>query len=154
MMSIIRNFRMNTIGRLFSISSIILLIASCSKEQVGNPYMLFEIHGTVMDADGKPIEGIQVSSGVSEIQTTNVNGNFVFYGRSAPTTYVVLTFEDKDGTENSGEFVKRQLDVLVHEKTPGSETGNFRGTYFASGVEVVMLQKKDELNPDSGLLPF
>jgi putative lipoprotein (rSAM/lipoprotein system) len=131
-----------------------LMALSCSKEQIGDPYMLFEIHGTVMDAEGNPIEGIQVTSGLSDAQTTNVNGNFSFYGRSTPTTYVVLSFEDKDGAENGGIFVKRSIEVQVHEKTQGSEMGNFRGTYFASEVEVVMVKKEDALNPDSGLIPL
>ena len=29
------------------------------------------------------------------------------------------------------------------EKTPGSEVGNFMGTYFASGVEVVLSKEAD-----------
>lgn len=139
----------------FIISVLVALAAvSCSKEQVGDSYMLFEIHGTVLDEDGNPIEGIKVSSGLSDAQSTNVNGNFIFYGRSTPTTYVVLTFEDKDGEQNGGEFVNRAEEVLVHEKTPGSAMGNFYGTYFASGVEVVMLRKEDSLNPDSGFIPL
>lgn len=137
----------------FIISVLMVLAAvSCSKEQVGDSYMLFEIHGTVLDEDGSPIEGIKVSSGLSDAQSTNVNGNFVFYGRSTPATYVVLTFEDKDGEQNGGEFVNRAEEVLVHEKTHGSAMGNFRGTYFASGVEVVMLRKEGSLNPDSGFI--
>ena len=69
-------------------------------------------------------------------------------------SHVVLTFEDKDGTENGGQFVKRSVEVLVYEKTPGSEMGNFKGTYFASGVDVIMLKKEGDLNPDSGLIPL
>lgn len=140
----------------FFVSALVALIAvSCSKgELVGDSYMLFEIHGTVTDTDGNPIEGIQVSSAYSDVQSTNINGNFSFYGRSTPTTYVVLTFEDKDGVEKGGQFVKRAVEVLVHEKTPGSEMGNFRGTYFASGVEVVMLKKEDGINQDPGLIPL
>lgn len=140
--------------RFFVLALVAFLAVSCSKEQIGDSYMLFEIHGTVMDAEGNPIEGIQVSSGLSDVQSTNINGNFSFYGRSTPTTYVVLTFEDKDGGEKGGHFVKRAVEVLVHEKTPGSGMGNFMGTYFASGVEVVMLKKEDDLNPDSGLIPL
>jgi len=140
--------------RFFILAIVALVAASCSAEQIGDPYMLFEIHGTVVDAEGNPIQGIQVSSGYSDVQSTNVNGNFSFYGRSTPTTYVVLTFEDKDGADNGGIFVKRAVEVLVNEKTPGSEMGNFSGTYFASGVEVVMLKKEDTLDPDSGLIPL
>ena len=140
--------------RFFILAIVALVAASCSAEQIGDPYMLFEIHGTVVDAEGNPIQGIQVSSGYSDVQSTNVNGNFSFYGRSTPTTYVVLTFEDKDGADNGGMFVKRTVEVQVNEKTPGSDMGNFSGTYFASGVEVVMLKKEDTLDPDDGLIPL
>lgn len=116
--------------------------------------MLFQIYGTVTDAEGNPIEGIQISSGYADVQSTNRNGNFTFFGRSVPTTYVSLTFEDKDGMDNGGMFVKRIVEVPVHEKTPGSAMGNFKGTYFASDVEVVMVKKEDEMNPDSGLIPL
>lgn len=131
-----------------------VIASSCSKEQVGDSYMLFEIFGTVTDQDGNPLEGIQVSSGFSETQSTNKNGSFSFYGRSTPTKYVMLTFQDVDGAEKGGLFINRALEVLVQEKTPGSEMGNFRGTYFASGVEVVMEKKECEMNPDDGFVPL
>jgi hypothetical protein len=95
-----------------------------------------------------------VSAGYSDVLSTNINGNFSFFGRSTPSASVILTFEDKDGADNGGMFVKRIVEVQVKEKTPGSEMGNFSGTYFASGVEVVMLKKEDTLDPDSGLIPL
>ena len=142
--------------RLFLLLASSALLFSCSREQTGDPYMLFEIHGKVMDADGNPVEGIHVSSGQAEVQTTNKNGSFKFYGRSNPTAYVILTFEDKDGTENGGEFVKTSKDILVYEKTPGSEAGNFKGTYFAGDVEVILIKKNENITPtpDSGMIPL
>lgn len=136
------------------LAAIITMAASCDKEQVGDPYMLFEIHGTVVDSDGNPLKGIHVTSGLSDAQTTNVNGVFTFYGRSAPTSLVVLSFEDKDGESNGGEFANLSMTVRVNEKTPGIAGDNFKGTYYAGGVEVVMLKKKDQMTPDSGLIPL
>ena len=79
------------------IAAAMVMLTGCSKpEQIGGPYMLFEIHGTVMDEAGNPIEGIEVSAGQSDIVKTNVNGRFSFHGRSAPMTYAILTFEDKE----------------------------------------------------------
>ena len=130
------------------------MAASCDKEQAGDPYMLFEIHGTVVDMEGNPLKGIHVTSGLSDAQTTNVNGVFTFYGRSAPTSLVVLSFEDKDGEANGGEFSNLLMEIQVNEKTPGIAGDNFKGTYYAGGVEVVMLKKKDQMNPDSGLIPL
>ena len=82
-----------------------------------------------------------------------INGSFSFYGRTVPSDRVVLTFEDKDGVDNGGEFVKMSKDIAVNLKTPGTDKGNFKGTFFASDVEIVMLKKESELNPDSGLIP-
>lgn len=130
------------------------MAASCDKEQTGDPYMLFEIHGTVVDSEGNPLKGIHVTSGLSDAQTTNVNGVFTFYGRSAPTSLVVMSFEDRDGEANGGEFANLSMAVQVNEKTPGIAGDNFKGTYYAGGVEVVMLKKNDQMNPDSGLIPL
>ena len=145
---------MKKICGIFMLAAIIVMAASCDKEQIGDPYMLFEIHGTVVDTEGNPLKGIHVTSGLSDVQTTNVNGVFTFYGRSAPTSLVVLSFEDRDGEENGGEFVNLSMGILVNEKTPGIAGDNFKGTYYAGGVEVVMMKKKDQMNPDSGLIPL
>ena len=126
-------------------------LMSCSKEPSGEPFMLFEIHGKVMDADGNPLEGIHVISGQADVQTTNLNGDFTFFGRAVPSDHVLLTFEDKDGDRNGGEFVKQTVEISLVEKTPGS--GNYKGTFFAGDVEVVMVNKNMEMNPDSGLVP-
>ena len=129
--------------------------SSCSKEQVGDPYILFEVHGKVTDADGNPITGIKVLSGVTDAQETNSNGNFTFFGRSVPSASVILTFEDKDGDKNGGEFVTMSQEVSLIMKTSGSATGNFKGTYYADKVSVVMLAKNlDRTDTDSGLIPL
>lgn len=138
--------------RIFTLVLAAAALVSCSKEQVGDPYMLFEIHGKVMDVDGNPLQGINVISGYSDVQVTNINGSFSFYGRSIPSDRVMLTFEDKDGADNGGEFVKITKEISVNQKTPGSKTGNYKGTFFAGDLEIVMLQKESELNPDSGFI--
>ena len=133
----------------------VVVSSSCSKEQVGDPYILFEVHGKVTDADGNPIPGIKVLSGVTDAQETNSNGNFTFFGRSVPSASVILTFEDKDGDKNGGEFVTKSQEVSLIMKTSGSATGNFKGTYYADKVSVVMLAKNlDKTDTDSGLIPL
>ena len=139
--------------RIFLSALAAAVLVSCSKEQVGDPYMLFEIHGKVMDAEGNPLPGINVISGMSDVQVTNSNGSFSFYGRTVPAEHVLLSFEDKDGADNGGEFVKMTKEIAVNLKTPGTETGNFKGTFFAGDVEIIMLKKESELNPDSGFIP-
>lgn len=126
-------------------------LAGCSKqEQIGGPYMLVEIHGTVMDPDGNVLEGIEVSAGQNSVVRTNVNGKFKFEGRLTPMAYPVLTFEDKDGDRNGGEFIKKEEPIAVNEKIPADEKGNFKGKFFAQNVEIVMLPKNSQINPGDG----
>lgn len=146
---------MKRLYRIFTLATAIAMLSSCSKEQIGDPYMLFEVYGKVVDGEGNPIKGILVSSGLSDVQATNVNGSFTFYGRSVPSSLVVLTFEDKDGDDNGGEFVTLSKDITLNQKSPGSETGNYKGTYFAGDVEIVLLKKDENITtPGSGLIPL
>ena len=145
--------KMRILRKIFTLALAAAVLLSCSKEQVGDPYILFEVHGKVVDADGNPLQGINVISGYSDVQVTNLNGIFSFYGRSVPSDSIHLTFEDKDGADNGGEFVKMTKEISLNQKTPGSDTGNYRGTFFAGDVEIVLLKKEAELNPDSGFVP-
>ena len=128
-----------------------MIMAGCSKqEQIGGPYMLVEIHGTVMDPDGNALQGIEVSAGQNSVVRTNVNGNFTFHGRLTPMTNPILTFEDKDGDRNGGEFIKKEEPIEVNEKIPADKKGNFKGKFFAQNVEIVMLPKNSQINPGDG----
>lgn len=128
-----------------------MIMAGCSKqEQIGGPYMLVEIHGTVMDPDGNALQGIEVSAGQNSVVRTNVNGNFTFHGRLTPMTNPILTFEDKDGDRNGGEFIKKEEPIEVNEKIPADEKGNFKGKFFAQSVEIIMLPKNSQINPGDG----
>ena len=133
--------KMRRLRKIFTSALAAAALLSCSKEQLGDAYMLFEVHGKVMDEEGNPLQGINVISGYSDVQVTNLNGSFSFYGRSVPSDRIMLTFEDKDGDENGGEFVKMNKEIFLNEKTPGSQTGNYKGTFFAGDVEIVMLKK-------------
>lgn len=154
-MNTITTIAMSRFLKMICALAVVSSALSCSKDYgEGTPYMLFEIHGKVVDVDGNPIEGIYVSSGMTEVEVTNMNGNFTYFGRSVPSSTASLTFEDKDGEENGGDFQKTVRNITMNQKTPGSKSGSFKGTYFAQGVEIVMILKEDELNPDSGLIPL
>ena len=149
--AIIMLINMRKLFNVFICAFVAVALVSCSKEQAGEPFMLFEVHGKVIDADGNPLEGINVISGQADVEKTNLNGVFSFFGRAVPSDHVLLTFEDKDGDKNGGEFVKKTMEIPLVQKSPGS--GNIVGTFFAGDVEVVMVSKNMEMNPDSGLIP-
>ena len=146
---------MRKLSRIFICVFAAVALVSCSKEQNGDPFILFEVHGKVMDAAGNPLEGINVIAGQADVQKTNINGNFTFHGRAVPSDHVLLTFEDKDGDDNGGEFVTKTVEIPLRQKSPGT-SGNYKGTFFAGEVEVVMVSKNVEMNPDpeSGLIPL
>ena len=126
---------------------------SCTKNyQEGSPFILFEVHGRVVDVDGNPIEGIQVSSGTAEVRTTNVNGNFSFFGKGVPVSAATLKFEDNDKEDNGGHFLTTTRNVPLVLKTPGTGSGGYKGTYFAKDVKVVMILKEEGLDPDDGFI--
>ena len=139
--------------KLILAAMMVLSALSCTKDyQEGSPFILFEVHGKVVDVEGNPIEGIQVSSGTAEVKTTNVNGNFSFFGRSAPSATASLNFEDKDKEENGGYFLNAMKSVPLVLKSPGTSSGSYKGTYFAKEVEVVMILKEEGLDPDDGFI--
>ena len=138
---------MNRFVRAIILSMVFLLAISCSsKKTIGDPYILYEIHGQVLDQDGNPLKDIVVYSGDSDEDKTSANGEFVIFGRSVPARYVSLTCEDKDGDLNGGSYIKTSVSVELKLRSAGS--GNNKGNYFASGVEVRMILKNDDLQDD------
>lgn len=146
------------------LSTFTLMAFSCSrKKTIGDPYILFEIHGTVYGdcpvADettpqpddyvmvSQPLKGVKVSSGNNEAVYTNSNGTFVIYGRSNPGTSVAIVIEDDDGASNGGPFQRMTRNVELRQRDAG-DAGNYRGYWFASGVEVKMLLKNESIDPN------
>ena len=135
--------RNNMLRRVLMLLGVLLAVACGRKENPGLPYILYEIHGTVVDQDGNPLEGIKVISGTSEAALTSPNGLFVVFGKSVPTASesALITCEDTDGDSNGGSFMKTSLNVNLRLRSAGS--GNNKGNYFASDVVVMMLPKSD-----------
>lgn len=150
------------------ICSIFTLMAfSCSKKKtIGDPYMLYEVHGTVY-GDQKvldtstpqeddyvtvtlPLKNIRVSSGDGDPAYTNADGKFVLYGRSNPGTSISLVFQDDDAAMNGGPYQKLTKTIELRQRDAG-DSGNYRGYWFASGVEVKMLLKSESINPEPTL---
>ena len=145
------------------ISAFTLMAFSCSKKKtIGSPYMLFEIHGTVFgDRNVKdestpepddyvtvsmPVKGIKVTADNNDPVHTNSKGEFVIYGRSNPGDSINLLFEDEDGASNEGPYLRMNKVVPLRQRDAG-DAGNYRGYWFASGLEVKMLLKSESINP-------
>lgn len=148
------------------LSSVFCLTAfSCSKKKtIGEPYILYEIHGTVYGAyyvddtstpeegDMKrvtsPLKGIRViSDSLSEPAYTSNEGRFVVYGRSVPTDVVTIAFDDQDGEGNHGTFMRKTQRIELRQKSAGGDR-NYEGYWIATDVEVNMFLKNDNLESD------
>ena len=146
------------------ISAFTLMAFSCSKKKtIGEPYMLFEVHGTVYgdrnikdestpDPDdyvtvSMPVKGIKIAVGNNDPVYTNSKGEFIIYGRSTPGDSIDLLFEDVDGASNEGPYLRQNKTVPLRQRDAG-DAGNYRGYWFASGVEVKMLLKNESITPD------
>lgn len=156
-------FKLITI--LFSV--FFLTAFSCSKKKtIGDPYILYEVHGIVngtynvdntdtpTPGDTKrvtgPLKGIKVTSdSSSEPAYTSENGSFVVYGRSIPIDVVNIAFEDVDVDNNHGTFLRQVKQIRLHQRSPG-EGRNYEGYWIATGVEINMLLKGDDLDVDPG----
>lgn len=126
---------------------LLCLSISCSRKQtIGSPYILYEIHGTVLAPDGMPVEGIVVSTDGAENVLTTKKGNFVIYGRSVPSRYASLSFTDIDKGKNGGYFMKSSVSVELKLRSAGE--GNNQGNYFASGVTVTLVLQNEEIQGD------
>jgi hypothetical protein len=100
----------------------------------------------------QPLKGVKVSSGNNEAVYTNSNGTFVIYGRSNPGTSVAIVIEDEDGASNGGPFQRLNRNVELRQRDAG-DAGNYRGYWFASGVELKMLLKNESIDPGPVPLP-
>lgn len=153
---------------LFILSSILLLSSfSCSKKKtIGEPFILYEVHGTVYGSYMKendngvleqvsvPLKGIKVTSdSSSEAAYTSTSGNFVVYGRSVPSEVVTIAFTDMDGENNYGLFLKSEKKVSLRHLRDGGDR-NYEGYWIATDVEVTMLKKADSMESDPDLDKF
>ena len=134
---------------------------SCSKKKtIGEPYILYEVHGTVygsyykeLESGNKelvtsPVKGVKVISDFSSEEAyTSSAGRFVVYGRGVPSETVTIAFEDVDGENNHGAFLGTTKRVTLRKMKDGGDR-NYEGYWIATDVEVILFRKEDTLDPN------
>lgn len=100
--------------RLFTLFGFTLTCVACYgvPEAEYNPE--WGASGRVVDGDGTPIAGIEVSLGESQ-DVSDSKGRF--YVHSVDSNRLVFT--DVDGKENGGEFMTHHIDLQVGDETVG-----------------------------------
>lgn len=100
----------------------------------GSPYMTWSVKGKVVDAQGKPIEGIQVADAdhfhTDDRVFTDASGNFVFgpYERDNVFGSIDLWFDDMDLEESGGYFARQKVTFNLIQVERGHGSWN-QGTY-------------------------
>lgn len=88
--------------RLFALFGFSLTCVACYGTMYDEYNPRFLASGRVVDSEGEPIQGIEVSSG--QRTTTDREGRF-----RLGASYAYLQIEDVDGVENGGEFEAREI---------------------------------------------
>ena len=131
---------------LFTLLGYGAVATSCSEDstkdlpapEYGCPWVEFSIKARVVDADGKPIKGIEAKSGYSAedldyfefLGQTDGDGNLnIESGDSSCPRYMLLT--DTDGEANGGEF----QDKIVEIESSFEQIKDGDGRWFDGGYK-------------------
>ena len=139
---------------LFTLLGYGAMAASCSEDprdndqpvEYGCPWVEFSIKARVVDADGKPIKGIEAKSGYSAedldyfefLGLTDVDGNLnIESGDMSYPRYMLLT--DTDGEANGGEFQDKIVEIeSSFEQIKEGDGRWFDGGYKAELGDITM----------------
>lgn len=112
----------------------------------GTPTVEFSVKGKVVDSEGNPIPGIEVSQGADSYMGYKVytaeDGTFDYSSEDIgfEMESISLTFTDLDGEENGGDFETLTKDIPVEQTDPGDGIWD-NGDYAAEDIEIVMNKK-------------
>jgi putative lipoprotein (rSAM/lipoprotein system) len=109
----------------------------------GSPVVDFSVKGKVMDSEGNPIPGIEISYDYSSHKVyTLKDGSFDYTSEDVgfEMETVTLSFTDIDGEENGGDFQSKEVAVEMQQTEPGDGGWNY-GKFEAENVEIVMIKK-------------
>ena len=109
----------------------------------GTPVVEFSVKGKVVDSEGNPIPGIEISHDYSGHKVyTLEDGSFDYTSEDNgfEMETVTLEFTDIDGEENGGDFQSQEVPVPVQQTEPGDGAWN-NGKFEAENVEIVLAKK-------------
>lgn len=109
----------------------------------GTPVVEFSVKGKVVDPDGNPIQGIEISHDYSSRKVyTSEDGSFDYTSEDIgfEMETVTLAFTDIDGEDNGGDFQSQEVSVPVQQTEP-SDGGWNNGKFEADGVEIIMTKE-------------
>ena len=111
----------------------------------GTPVVGFSVKGKVVDSEGNPIPGIEVSQSdgydARKVYTLE-DGSFDYTAEDIgfEMETVKLTFTDLDGEENGGDFQTQEVSIPVQQTDQGDGAWD-NGKFEAENVEIVLTKK-------------
>ena len=129
-----------------------LLGVSCNigmRCEYGTPHVSFNLKARVVDENGNPIQGIEVTTkdGYGFDDRTGVSdylGNIDAHGSIWPGTQCEVVFEDIDGPLNGGEFETLEMDISDKVVQTKEGDGNWNGGTFVAELGDVTMTLKSE----------
>lgn len=115
------------------------------EDAYGCPYVRFRMTARVVDEAGEPIEGIGV--GFSDVGTCAYSdaGGYVVVEETITRVPKEVSFIDKDGAENGGEYATLKLDISKNIEQTGEPSGDWHdGDYKAELGDVTMVLKDSD----------
>lgn len=110
-----------------------------AEDAYGCPYVNFTLKARVIDSEGRPIEGIGVGFPYVGICSYSDNEGGVEIGTTITRLPEEVTFIDKDGAENGGEYATLNLDISKIVEQVGESSGDWHdGDYKAELGDVMM----------------
>ena len=142
---------------LFTLLGYGAMATSCSEDprdneqpvEYGCPWVEFSIKARVVDADGKPIKGIEAKCGYSVekldyyecLGLTDGDGNLnIESGDSSCPRYMLLT--DTDGEANGGEFQDKIVEIKGSFEQIKEGDGRWFEGVFKAELEDITLDKR------------
>lgn len=110
-------------------------------------FMWFDVEGTVVNHQGRPIPGIMVYAESADPVETDSKGHFSVHGGGLPAEMTAIKFVDEDKEENGSFRTKTVVvDLVKYKEGQGWTEG-----YYKNKDKVVVTMTEDvELTPDSG----
>ena len=130
-------------------------VASCIPVAMyGTPHVEFHLKARVVDAEGNPIQGIEVCSAEGQRFEYNTGisdylGNINASGEIWPGSQYEVVFRDIDGEYNGGEF--ETLSLNITDKVVQTKRGDgdwYDGSYKADIGDVTLTLKQQAAEGD------
>lgn len=106
-------------------------------DMYGVPMADFLFKGELQDAEGNPIQGVDVEIKYYESMTSEADGSFSSTFAGWPINDYTMIFTDVDGEENGGEFQTKEIELPFEDAVESDDQ-------YLFDLGTVVLEPKEE----------